>query len=360
MLIRYFLSGASGIRPSVLPEVAALVDYRLLSMHKAFKGNTKVWCEVIRNPKSAVKEVMLDSGAFTAFTKGHKVALDDLIATYRDTERLLRMPGSSVKHIWFINLDVIPGKWEIKDKTGKVLQEREIATDKTIQAALDESDLNYERLCKEFGRERVLPVYHQTEDGNRLADIVRMSGGFIACGFRQDVSEEFRIRHAEETIRKARTHTFRRVERAGVADDAAPRVRADTSSVHRGVLQIHGLATTGYKMLARAHFDTVDSATWLYIAAMGGISYLAENGELVGISISNESPGQRDLRGHYKTLTPLEQAWIEARVKDSGATMEQVQSDLSYRILFNAHQMREWLRAFKREAPPVEVGLFPL
>ena len=71
--MKYFLSGASGIRAHLVPEVAAFIEDRLLSMHKAFKGNTKVWCEVSHHPKSGMKEVMLDSGAFTAFTKGHKV-----------------------------------------------------------------------------------------------------------------------------------------------------------------------------------------------------------------------------------------------------------------------------------------------
>lgn len=69
MLMKYFLSGASGIRAELLPQVASLIDYRLLSMHEAFKSNTRVWCAVSHDPKSAMKEVMLDSGAFTAYMK---------------------------------------------------------------------------------------------------------------------------------------------------------------------------------------------------------------------------------------------------------------------------------------------------
>ena len=311
-MLKYFLSGASGIKPYVLPRVAALIPYRLLSMHKAFKGNTKVWTAVSHHPHSGMKEVMLDSGAFTAFTKGHKVELDDLIATYDDTIRKLK-PGLQ---IWLINLDVIPGAY------GRV------ATPQETVDALAKSDDNYKILKKRFGS-RVLPVYHQTEPVSRLHEIVAMND-FVAMGFRQDFAEEFRIRCAEESLLYAHS---------------------------KGRL-VHGLATTGYKMLARAPFDTVDSATWLYIAAMGGVSYISEAGTLDSISISNESPSQRTMRAHFKNLTEPEQKWILERIKDAGTTIEEVSSDLSFRILFNAHQMREWLKAYKRPTIQLEGGLF--
>lgn len=311
-MLRYFLSGASGIRPAVLPRVAALIPYRLLSMHKAFKGNTKVWTAVSHHPDSGMKEVMLDSGAFTAFTKGHKVELDDLIDTYTDTMRKLHPK----LQVWLINLDVIPGEF------GRVASPTEVAD------ALQRSDDNYKKLKKKFGA-RVLPVYHQTEPEDRLREVCAMND-FIAMGFRQDFAEEHRIQCAEWGLEYA----------------------------HRKGRLVHGLATTGYKMLARAPFDTVDSATWLYIAAMGGISYLNEAGELDSISISRESPSQRQLRAHFNTLTHPEQQWILDRIKDAGTTFEEVNSDLSFRILFNAHQMREWLKSYKRPVVQVERGLF--
>lgn len=312
--MKYFLSGASGIKAHLTPEVAAFIPYRLLSMHKAFKGNTKVWCEVSHHAKSGMKEVMLDSGAFTAFTKGHKVTLEELTATYDDTLSKL----NPKLQVWLINLDVIPGEY------GRV------ASPKEIDDALVASDINYKKLKKRYG-DRVLPVYHQTEPLSRLRDVCKQNW-FIGAGFRQDFSEEHRIRCAEEVLEYA----------------------------HSQNVIVHGLATTGYKMLRRAPFDTVDSASWLYTAAMGGIHFIDPRGDLSDISISQESPMQRDARGHYRTITPEEQAWILAKIKEAGATLEQVESDLSYRILVNAHQMGEWMKTYKRpKAEPVK-GLFPL
>lgn len=314
-MLRYFLSGASGIRADLVPEVASLVDYRLLSMHDAFKGNTKVWTAVSHHPKSAMKEVMLDSGAFTAFTKGHKVSLDKLVAVYDDTIRKL---SKNIKHVWLINLDVIPGAY------GRVADTTE------VQAALDESDKNYKLLRKRYG-DRVLPVFHQTESMKRLEQVAAQNW-FIGMGFRQDFAEEHRIRAAEAAL---------------------------NYTTKKGIV-VHGLATTGYRMLKRAPFDTVDSATWLYVAAMGGVLYLTEAGDLGSISISSRSPSQRDWRGHYKTVPHQEQAWLDARFADAGVTLEQLESDLSYRILFCAHQMREWMRSYVRPAVCAEVGLFSI
>lgn len=313
--MKYFLSGASGIRAHLVPEVAAFIDYRLLSMHKAFKGNTKTWCEVSHHPKSGMKEVMLDSGAFTAFTKGHKVTLDDLIATYDDT---LSKLSKNIKEVWLINLDVIPGEF------GRVAKPHEITE------ALDASDINFKKLKKRYG-DRVLPVFHQTEPFSRLKQVVGQNW-FIGAGFRQDFSEEHRIRCAEEVLEYA----------------------------HSKGVEVHGLATTGIKMLRRAPFDTVDSASWLYTAAMGGICFVDPKGDLSEIAVSNRSPSQRDDRMHFKTIPAEEQAYIEKQIQSAGATLAQVADDLSYRILVNAHQMREWLLAYKRpKVVPVQ-GLFQL
>ena len=313
-MIKYFLSGSPGIQSALLPEIAALIDYRLLSMHKAFKGNTRVWCEVSHHKRSAMKEVMLDSGAFTAFMKGQKLTLEDLIAVYDDTIRKL---NPKLK-VWLINLDVIPGA------PGRIASPTEIAQ------ALDESDQNYRRLKKRYGT-RVLPVYHQTEGEARLRVVAAMND-YIAMGFRQDFAEADRIQHAQEALAVI-----------------APMGRV-----------VHGLATTGYKMLARASFDSVDSATWLYIGAMGGIHFVDDKGELKEIAISTSSPRQRELRQHYNTLHPDEQKLIQYWAQKAGVTIEQVSSLIGYRIIFNAYQMREWLSNFKRPKVLSQKGLFPL
>lgn len=313
-MIRYFLSGASGIRANVLPEVVQHVDYRLLSMHKSFKGNTKTWCDISHHPKSAMKEVMLDSGAFTAFTKGHKVELDDLIRTYDDVLRRL----NPKLQVWLINLDVIPGAIDRP------------ATPQEFVEAIEKSEANYKVLKKRYGN-RVIPVYHRTEGESQLMAVARMND-YVGVGFGPKTSEEYRVAHAEEVL-------------------AILKPMGKT---------VHGLATTGYKMLKRAPFDTVDSATWLYVAAMGGVYALDDAGDLRSIKISSSSPEQVKLRGHFNSLSPEEQQLVAQRCADAGVTVEQVQTDLSYRILLNAHQMREWLRSYVPPKVKTDGALFSI
>jgi hypothetical protein len=313
--VKYFLSGATGVRPDVLPEVAAHTPYRLLSMHSVFKQNTRIWSRVAHHPKSAVREVMLDSGAFTAFVKGKTLRVADLVATYDDA---LRQLPKTLDAIWLINLDVIPGEW------GRIAEEKE------VKEALDRSDDNFRILRKRYG-DRVLPVYHQTEPMSRLMHVARQAS-FIGLGFRQDFAEAHRINCAEETVRYAHG---------------------------KGIL-VHGLATTGTGMLTRVPFDTVDSATWLYVAAMGKILCLDEKGKLRAIPVSERSPAQRDWRGHYRTLPREEQRLVDGVLSETGTSITQVETDLSYRTIVCAQQMTKWMENYSRPTIVAEKGLFAL
>lgn len=317
MSLRYFLSGASGIRADVIEDVASYVDYRLFSMHSSCRSNVRIWSALSHRPKCAIKEVMLDSGAFTAFTQGHKLTLEGLTPSLDETIKAL--DKTRIKNIWIINLDVIPGAY------GR------ISTPQEIQTALDESDINFRKLKKRYG-DRVLPVFHQTESMARLKQVVAQNW-FIALSFRQDFGEEQRVNAAELAI----------------------------EYTHSKGAQVHGLATTGYGMLKRVPFDTVDSSSWIMAAAMGKVMYVNEAGDMATIAVSKESPARHEDRGHFRTVPRIEQDFIEARIKEAKLTIEQVESDLSFRILMCAQQLREWLRTHKRPAViTAEKGLFPI
>lgn len=316
--LRYFLSGASGIRPAVMPSVAALIDYRLLSMHSAFKANTRVWCEVTHHKDCHIKEFMLDSGAFTAFMKGTPWGLEELCAAFDDT---LAKLSKRVKQVWLINLDVIPGSAKEEEKDPCKIQE-----------ALDKSDDNFRFLQKKYGA-RVIPVYHQGEPESRLHQLLGMTH-FLAMSARQSYGEPTRVAWAREAIVKAHK---------------------------RGVL-VHGLATTSWSMMTSIPWDAVDSATWLYKAAYGMLWFLTDTNELKQIAVSQESPLLRETNKHYSNSVPHMQKLLDAQMQAAGVTLQQLRTDLSYRILFNAFTMREWTRI--HYARPVveytEPGLFPM
>lgn len=205
-------------------------------------------------------------------------------------------------------------------------------TPQEIADALDQSDINYKILKKRYGS-RVLPVFHQTEGISRLRAVLAQND-YVGLSFRQDFAELDRVAYAEEVLAECRTKSVR----------------------------THGLATTGLRMLRRTAFDSADSASWLYKAAMGYIFHIDQQGSMGTIAVSSSSPKQSVPGGHFVSMAEPEKQFILGRVEEAGVTMEQLANDLSYRILFNAFELREWLEHHYR--PPkkiaVEKGLFAI
>lgn len=320
--MRYFLSGVDNMPAEFGAAIAKRIECRLFSVYRKYQRSNESWLKgLLHSPDSAVREVMLDSGAFTAFQQRETVTLDTVIAAYRSA--IAALHGSSVRELWFINLDVIPGA------NGRVAELAE------VQTALDASDRNYAVLAKEFGRERVLPVYHQTEPLARLRAIIDMSGGFIACGLRQDFPEDARVRMAEEIARFVHAHPSRPL--------------------------LHGLATTGTRMVERVKFDSVDSATWIHCAAYGKVLWFKERGHITQLSVSDDAPTRykHGSRGHVDCLMPMEQQLVTAAAAQAGVTMDALRTDRKARILFNAYQLQHWCARYKGPAEQMfNEGLF--
>ena len=95
-------------------------------------------------------DFLLDSGAFTAWTKGEQVDLNKL-SNFFETKILSNQYLSTAT---MINLDVIPGKKGV-DPT---LQE--------IEDAMEQSMENFHILNSRFPG-KILPVYHQGEPESR-------------------------------------------------------------------------------------------------------------------------------------------------------------------------------------------------
>lgn len=180
---------------------------------------------------SLPRSIMLDSGAFTAWTKGRKLRLGKVQAAYRNF--MERADGRF--EVWLVNLDVIPGK------------KGEKTTRKQISEAITESDRNFEVLTREFGN-CVLPVFHQEEPRKRLMEIIDQAdehGDYICISPKNSLAEPERIRWAREANK--------------AADKRAPHVKR------------HGLATTGNRMVREIFWTSADSASWKKHGVVGTI-----------------------------------------------------------------------------------------
>jgi hypothetical protein len=255
-------------------------------------------------------ELMLDSGAFTAWSKGHEVTLDHLIPVYAD------MLAKFEKHataVWLINLDKIPGS---RGRT---------ATVEEMEEAIEISDQNFNALVKEFGP-RVLPVFHQNETTERLHQVASMAD-FVCISPRNDVAEKYRVSWSQEV------HAL------------IPGKRT------------HGLAATGKTMMTTVPWWSVDSATWVFVAGNGGIFF---DHSMKVLAMSSKSPSLKDMDEHYQTLSPMRKAHVDTVIASRGFTPEQLAEDHSLRMLWNRIIMMEVYQNIGGVKVPDPLSLFDL
>lgn len=311
--MNYYFSGIGNFDVPQKERLAAACNYRLQSCHKEYIRQTHDWLSYAAKCHKQVT-IMLDSGAFTAWSKGGEVELEPLMRTY---DELLEKYEPGLKAVWLINLDKIPG------------QRGRTATTQEIHDAIRVSDYNYEKLTDAFGA-RVLPVFHQNESTGRLKDVCSMAE-YICVSPRNDVGEKYRISWAAEV------HTLLR----------------STGN------KTHGLATTGMKMANAVEWFSADSAWWLQTAINGSIMYLTHDGIIKTIQVSSESGARKDRNQHYTTMPRVYQQYIDERLAVHGYVFKDVNEHHNPRMMVNILEILEWLKIAKVE--PITVGgLFDL
>jgi hypothetical protein len=298
--MKYYFSGSfelKYIEAEHAATVAAACKYRLQSCHGAYIKTAEAWCDLAA-PYAKDKELMLDSGAFTAWKAGKEVKVEHLLKTYG---KFIEKYGDAYRRIWLINLDKIPaapGRDPTKDE---------------LEEAIKISDENFETLQKTFG-DCVLPVFHQGEDEARLAQIKQMAR-YICVSPRNDLPEKARIEWSKE--------------------------------VHHLTIgnETHGLAATGNRMMNEVPWTSVDSAYWTYTAAMGSM-FVYLDGQFRVIRISDQHPERKNMNQHFDSMAPIVQEAIVGRIERYGFTVEQLQTNFVYRKALSILEVIEFLKNF--------------
>jgi len=170
-------------------------------------------------------ELMLDSGAYTAWKKGIKIKLQDYI------DFILRTRG---KDTWTVvaNLDVIPGK------------PNETPTPAEAERAADEGWDNFLQLRDALAPHGIMPVhtFHRGDDFKWLKRLVDECE-FIGLGPKTDGTTEVR---------------------AAWLDECMPYVTdANGYPTHR----LHGFGIGVPELIRRYPWHSIDSASWLFASA---------------------------------------------------------------------------------------------
>src|SRR5512139_1512785 len=82
--LKFFFSGNMGRAGEEEERLAQQIECRLCSCHDAYVRDAKRWMQIASRPDTNITKMMLDSGAFTAWSKGRKVEVDELIRTYNE------------------------------------------------------------------------------------------------------------------------------------------------------------------------------------------------------------------------------------------------------------------------------------
>lgn len=295
-MIRMYISGTPSGSDTYLEEEAARSTYRLFSLHGNYLPAVLKWLDKARTYKKLPKAILLDSGAFTAWNKGHKTSVDEVIDSY---SQFIEKSEGMFPEIWGINLDVIPGEAG-RDPTQEEIEESVI-----------QSDINFRILTEKFG-ERILPVFHQGESMERL-DVVSRQAEYICVSPRNDLAETHRVKWARDVHLKT------------------------------GSNKTHGLATTGAQMLTVPWYS-VDSATAIHVAAYGMLIFFVDN-ELRKIFVTLDDEKHKYEDKHVDTLSPYMKDKCMSLIQQDQFPLEELRTNVKSRILFNITQLTNYMES---------------
>jgi hypothetical protein len=264
--------------------------YRLGSCHESSVKGAFSRAELTVRSTDGNCELMFDSGAFTAWSKGREVDYDVLCHTYDDA---LKQFHGKCRAVWLINLDKIPAE---KGRS---------ATKAELDQAMEVSNKNFEKMLARYG-EHVIPVFHQDEPTVQLLLLAKHP--YICLSPRNDVHEALRV---EWSV------TMHRILQDHAGDKPIP--------------QTHGLAATGSTMMRFVPWGSVDSAAWIFAAANGSV--MLPTGKV--LAISPRSPAQKSFDQHYRSLPPILKQEVDSMIAGAGFTLPELEERAEARITFN-------------------------
>jgi len=240
----------------------------------------------------------LDSGAFTAWSSGKPIDLDEYCEFIRHNIEYLDV---------YAALDCIPGS---KDRPASA-KEREEA------AALSWKNYLYMR---DQGL-NPLPVYHYGEDPKWLEQMLDYGCDYIALGALVGIPSQLR-RHWLDRV-------FTRL----------------TDETGRPIVKTHGFGMTAIPLIFRYPWYSVDSTSWLKATMSGGVYLPATDGDgkfvfdrtPYVVPVSSGVPGKDEttrvplITTQGDGIMGLLQRWLG----ECGVTFEQCSADYYYRAIAN-------------------------
>lgn len=203
------------------------------------------------------KNIIVDSGAFSVWSRGETVNIDDYANFCNDV--ISHFSNSSIN---FVNLDVLPGNY------GRM------PTAKERRESVKRGRENYFYLLEKYNL-KTIPVFHQHED---FEDLKRMMvdvngrGNYLGLSPANDQPMNSKLKWLNQAF-----------------------------SITRDKVKCHGFAVTGFKQLISYPFYSSDSSSWVSGGKFARIPTF-DNGRLHGIQ--------------FKESDTINKLWKTSTVKD--------------------------------------------
>lgn len=309
--IKLFFAGAW------TPKTDLGVHNRLVSFH--YPRDFHNWIKMTGGKKG---EVILDSGAFSAWNKGKIVNLDEYITYIKEAQE------SSLKHnktLHVVNLDVIPGEAGKTKSLNKIIGSKDdlIANKRVINEAAKQGYKN----LKKLKRNGINPihVFHQGEDFKWLDRMVELVD-YIGVSPANDMPQESKKTWMQSVFE----YMYKR------------NINVKT----------HGFAVMVPELLKTLPWTSCDAISWRMIAATGKVLYPKE-GYDVDLPLNIDKPfsaiavgSLKSYKGYFKNNTNLLQLF-----EKEGYTYDDLQRYV-VRECINVRTylyFEKWLNRFRKE-----------
>jgi len=252
----------------------------------------------VQNAAQAGMDLFLDSGAFTAFTQGTEIDVEEYAEFIQRT-----------RDYW------------------------------TVVSCLDDignAKGSYNNLkALESNGVQPAPVFHCREDVRWLVRYLDEGYDYILLGGMVPESTQYLMRWLDDLWGNYLTD-----------DQGRPRVK------------VHGFGLTAQELMFRYPWHSVDSASWVMTGVFGSCVFATGQG-LRKVVFSEQSPEARKVEGwHFNRLPPLHQQQVREWAAKHGVTPEQLKESYVWRDIVNAATFQEMESMGAERFVNQQMGLF--
>ena len=259
-----------------------------------------------RHEQGKTGRLFIDSGAFTAHTKGTEIDVEEYISYINGIDEEIHL---------FAQVDTIPGTFGHK------------RTDEDVRLAPELTWQNYLYMREKVkSPHKLMPIFHQEEDYKWLVNMLewRDEKGnaipYIGLAPSKDKGVSFKESYIEDCFKI-------------IKNSSNPNVRT------------HALGMTSLHLLERYPWTSADSTAWILSASFGSI--MTPWGS---VPISDRVDV---VKNHADNLNTEASGNLEEYVLSKGFTLQQLKEDYTYRLQYNIQYLMDWCRDYKYTPPTV-------